>query len=230
MDKAHILFLEDEEIIREVLTEYLKIAGYQVTQTDHGQGALDLLLDQNFDLAILDIMVPGISGLEVLQEIHQIKPQLPVIMLTALGDDKTQVEAFNAQADDYIIKPVSPIILLKRVETILRRIQYSNGQMDRQLKETSQPVEEILIDKQAYRASFKGQDLELTVSEFLLLQALSSHPGQVLSRDQLIDHVFGPDYFCSDRIIDTHIKNLRKKLPIDCIKTVIGLGYCYEVK
>lgn len=225
MATIKLLFLEDEETIREVLTEYLKMAGYQVTQSDHGDQALELLTREDFDLAILDIMVPGISGLEVLNRIREIKPDLPVIMLTALGDDKTQLEAFNAYADDYIIKPVAPIILLKRVETILRRVR---NQVSRpEIKKEDQ--EALQLNDQAYQAFYQGQDLSRTVSEFLLLQALTNHPNQVLSRDQLIDHVFGPDYFCSDRIIDSHIKNLRKKLPMNCIKTVIGIGYKYEV-
>lgn len=231
MSNTKILFMEDEEIIREVLSEYLKMAGYQVTQVEDGQTALDHLLNEDYDLAILDIMVPQISGIEVLKAVHQQKPDLPIIMLTALGDEKTQVEAFNLQADDFIIKPASPIILLKRIETVLRRSRYrvEQARIEPSQITPASPQADLTIDELAYKAEFQGKDLELTVSEFMLLQKLFQHPHQVFTRDQLIDAVFGPDYFCSDRVIDTHIKNLRKKLPLDCIKTVIGLGYKYEV-
>lgn len=226
MQEYRILFLEDEEMIREVLAEYLKIAGYQVTQVGDGQKALETLQQETFDFAILDIMVPGITGLEVLEYISIHHPELPVVMLTALGDEQTQVEAFNRYADDYIIKPVSPIILLKRVETILRR-----GHHFVSSQETAGESQQkgLQIDELAFRAQYNDRDLELTLSEFLILQVLLKHPKQVFSRDQLIDHVFGTDYICSDRVIDTHIKNLRKKLPINCIQTVIGVGYRYEV-
>ncbi|MCM1121297.1 MAG: response regulator, partial [Eubacterium sp.] len=120
---ANILFLEDEPTIREVLTEYMKIQNYHVTCAQNGKQAIELLDRQPFDMAVLDIMVPEVSGLEVLQSIKERYPEMAVIMLTALGDEKTQVQAFNLYADDYVIKPVSPIILLKRMETILRRVK-----------------------------------------------------------------------------------------------------------
>ena len=116
-----ILFLEDEPTIREVLTEYMVMSGYQVTAVERGDAAIRLVRDQDFDLAVLDICVPGADGFEVLKCIHAGRKKTAVIMLTALEDEKTQVKAFNLYADDYVIKPVSPIILLKRMETILRR-------------------------------------------------------------------------------------------------------------
>ena len=125
-----VLFLEDEPTIREVLKEYMKISGYDVTEVDNGNKALELLKEQSYDLAILDIMVPGISGLEVLSFIKDQLPNLATIMLTALEDEKTQVDAFNRYADDYVIKPVSPIILLKRMETILRRVKVVDSTRD----------------------------------------------------------------------------------------------------
>lgn len=230
MVKGRLLFMEDEETIREVLTEYLRIAGYDVVQAEDGQVALDLLMQESFDLAILDIMVPKVTGLEVLAWLAANKPQMPAIMLTALSDEKTQVEAFNHMADDFIIKPVAPIILIKRVETILRRAHYANTRAA-QVAPSGQPVVAkvgLMIDQPAYKAYYGERDLELTVSEFLILQTLMGHPGQVYTRDQLINAVFGEDYICSDRVIDTHMKNLRRKLPVNCIKTVIGLGYRYE--
>ena len=139
-------------------------------------------------------------------------------MLTAYEDINTQVEAFNFFADDYITKPASPIILLKRIDVLLRRIKSESS-----MKETS-----LVIDDKAYRAYFEGKDLSLTVSEFLLLKTLHDLPNQVLSREQLILSIFNEDYIGNDRIIDAHVKNLRKKLPVNVIDTVIGVGYRWK--
>ena len=178
-----ILFLEDEPTIREVLAEYMKMQRYEVTEACDGDEAVALLKSQNFDLAVLDIIVPKRSGLEVLAYIRQEYPDMAVIMLTALDDEQTQVKAFNAYADDYVIKPVSPLILLKR--------------------------------------------MELTLSEYLLLSTLYQEPQRVFTREQLILRIFNEEYIGNDRIIDAHVKNLRKKLPMNLIKTVIGVGYQY---
>lgn len=213
-----ILFLEDEETIREVLCEYMKLQGHEVTEAVDGEEAAALVRQSRFDLAVLDIMVPGRSGLEILSLIRKTAPETAVIMLTALGDEQTQIHAFNEYADDYIIKPVSPIILLKRMETILRRTggrKVSDGQG-------------LTICEESYQAFYNGELLELTLSEFLLLQTLYAHPERVYTREQLILHIFNEDYIGNDRIIDAHVKNLRKKLPVNCIKTVIGVGYQYQ--
>ena len=213
-----ILFLEDEPTIREVLTEYMKMQGYDVTCAEDGEKALGLLKNQSFDLAVLDIMVPVISGLEVLAYIKEHRPEVATIMLTALDDEKTQVQAFNLYADDYVIKPVSPIILLKRMETILRRVKRAEVQEEKGL----------VIHGESYQAFYDGVALELTLSEFLLLQVLQKDPKRVFTREQLILRIFNEDYVGNDRIIDAHIKNLRKKLPRNYIKTVIGIGYQFQ--
>lgn len=213
-----ILFLEDEPTIREVLTEYMKMQGYRVTGVSDGEEALRLLKSETFDMAVLDIMVPGISGLEVLSFIKEKKPEMATIMLTALDDEKTQVQAFNLYADDYVIKPVSPIILLKRMETILRRV-----------KKTEEKEEKgLVIHEDSYQAFYDGKPLELTLSEFLLLQVLENEPRRAFTREGLILRIFNEDYVGNDRIIDAHVKNLRKKLPKNYIKTVIGVGYQFQ--
>lgn len=213
-----ILFLEDEPTIREVLAEYMKMQDYDVVCVEDGEKALTILEKEKFDMAVLDIMVPKISGLEVLSWIQEYRPGTAVIMLTALEDEQTQLQAFNHYADDYVIKPVSPIILLKRMETILRRVR------------KTEPEEEkgLVIWKEAYQAFYDGIPLELTLSEFLLLQVLVSEPRRVFTREQLILRIFNEDYVGNDRIIDAHVKNLRKKLPGNFIKTVIGVGYQYQ--
>ena len=216
---AEILFLEDEVTIREVIAEYMNVAGHKVTECGSGDEAVERLKEKRFDLAVLDIKVPGMSGLKVLEYIRtELKSDMGVIMLTAYEDINTQVEAFNFFADDYITKPASPIILLKRIDVLLRRIKSESS-----LKETS-----LVIDDKAYRAYFEGKDLSLTVSEFLLLKTLHDLPNQVLSREQLILSIFNEDYIGNDRIIDAHVKNLRKKLPVNVIDTVIGVGYRWK--
>ena len=216
---AEILFLEDEVTIREVIAEYMNVAGHKVTECGSGDEAVERLKEKSFDLAVLDINVVGMSGLKVLEYIRaELKSDMGVIMLTAYEDINTQVEAFNFFADDYITKPASPIILLKRIDVLLRRIKSESS-----MKETS-----LVIDDKAYRAYFEGKDLSLTVSEFLLLKTLHDLPNQVLSREQLILSIFNEDYIGNDRIIDAHVKNLRKKLPVNVIDTVIGVGYRWK--
>ena len=179
-----VLFLEDEPTIREVLTEYMTITGYDVTEVSRGDQAVELLGKNKYDIAILDIMVPGVDGFEVLSYMKEHCSETAVIMLTALEDEKTQVKAFNLYADDYVIKPVSPIILLKRMETILRRTY-------KKQTETEEKKDGLYLKEEAYCAFYE-------------------------------------DYIGNDRIIDAHVKNLRKKLPIPCIKTVIGVGYQFD--
>lgn len=215
-----ILFLEDEPTIKEVLMEYMKMQHYDVTPADDGEEAIQLLEEQQFDLAVLDIMVPGKNGLEVLKHIRDKKPEMAAIMLTAIDDEPTQVKAFNLYADDYVVKPVSPIILLKRIETILRR----TGNMDKK----SVTADGLYLNEDAYQAFYDNISLQLTLSEFLLLQTLKKEALRAFTREQLILRIFNEDYIGNDRIIDAHVKNLRKKLPKNYIRTVIGVGYQYN--
>ena len=213
-----ILFLEDEPTIREVLTEYMKMKGYQVSPVDNGDAALILLKEEPFDMAVLDIMVPGAKGLDVLTYIKENSPDTATIMLTALGDEKTQIEAFNLYADDYVIKPVSPLILLKRMETILRRVKREEVSIEKGL----------VLQEDSYQGFYDGKPISLTLTEFLLLKTLKNEPNRAFTREQLILRIFNEDYVGNDRIIDAHVKNLRKKLPGDYIKTVIGIGYQFQ--
>lgn len=212
----NILILEDQKTMREILAEYIKTAGYTVYEAEDGQQAIDILDKEDISLAVLDIMVPKINGIDVLKHIHATRP-IPTIMLTALEDEQMQITAFNAMADDYVIKPASPIILIKRIEAILRRS-----------KQQSSEHKGLYLDKKAYIASYNSQDLHLTVSEFLLLNALYEASGKVLNREQLIYAIYENDYFGSDRVIDSHVKNIRKKLPEDLIITVSGVGYKFK--
>lgn len=214
-----ILFLEDEPNILEVTTEYMKMQGYDVTCVSNGADAIEMLKSYNFNLAVLDIMVPKVTGLEVLEYINENKRDIATIMLTALGDEQTQLKAFNLKTDDYVIKPFSPLLLLKRIEAVLRR-----SPTEKKYEENT----EFYIDDKTYQAYYKGQSLNLTLSEFLLLQTLINEPDRVFNREQLIMKIFNEDYISNDRIIDAHVKNLRKKLPYNYIKTVIGVGYQFN--
>lgn len=218
-----VLFLEDEPTIREVLAEYMKMSGYHVTEAARGDEAIALLRENSFHIAVLDVMVPGANGFEVLQYIRENRPEIATIMLTALDDEKTQIKAFNLYADDYVVKPVSPIILLKRMETILRRTL----PMENRPPEAKQPPK-LHLREDAYSVYYGNQRLPLTLSEYLLFQTLYRHPERVYTREQLILHIYNEEYIGNDRIIDAHVKNLRKKLPENCIKTVIGVGYQFD--
>lgn len=225
---AKILFLEDENTIREVLSEYMRVAEHEVIECKNGEDALSIIdRGEIFDIAILDIRVPKVSGLDVLKRIKdEYGESVGTIMLTAYSDINTQIEAFNYEADDYIIKPASPIILLKRIQALYRRLKKSrdfdnSSEVDLQNKYD----DELRIDEDGYRVFYKGENLRLTVSEFSLMKILKDNRGTVFSRDILINKIFDDEYIANDRIIDAHIKNLRKKLPRDYIETVIGIGY-----
>lgn len=223
---VNVLFLEDDPTIRGVLAEYMKLSNYRVTEAGRGDDAIALLEKNTYEIAVLDVMVPGADGFEVLQYIRESCPRTAVIMLTALDDEKTQIRAFNLYADDYVIKPVSPVILLKRMETILRRTLCMEERA--RTVETGRKKEGLYLDEEAYSAYYGGEKLPLTLSEYLLLQALYNAPKRVHTREQLILHIFNEEYIGNDRIIDAHVKNLRKKLPVNCIRTVIGVGYQFD--
>lgn len=220
-----ILFLEDEPTISEVTTEYMKMQNYEVFCASDGEEALELLKSNEFNLAILDIMVPKVSGLVVLEHIKKTKPQMATIMLSALEDEQTQLKAFNLFVDDYVIKPFSPLLLLKRIETILRRTM-GNTTKTTEVK----GLNGLYVNDEAYQAYYDNQSLELTLSEFLLLQTLIKEPNRVFNREQLIMKIFNEEYFGNDRVIDAHVKNLRKKLPKKYVKTVTGVGYKFDLE
>lgn len=216
-----IFVVEDDENIREVIAEYLKDAGFIVTTAEDGKKAYDIISkSDNIDLYILDIMLPEISGLELLKIIRGVC-NIPVIMLTALGDEHTQLLSFDALADDYITKPFSPKLLVKRVECLLRR----TGKFFNLLH-----MGPICIDADSYSAFEDGEKVILTLKEFDMLKMLMKNKGKVLSRQQLLNYVWGYDYFGDERIVDVHIKNIRKKFKTNIIQTIKGVGYIIDDK
>lgn len=216
-----IMVVEDDDNIRDVVSEYLLVNNYDAVLFSNGADALSLIKSNqetqsnDIDLYVLDIMLPGVSGITLLEEIRGMG-NAPVIMLTALNDEQTQLSSFNRLADDYITKPFSPKILIKRIEAILRRSKGDTNILK---------VRSVIIDVESYEAYEDGELLELTLKELEILKALMINPGKVLTRQQLLNIAWGYDYFGDERIVDVHIKNLRKKLKSNILQTVKGVGY-----
>lgn len=222
----NILLVEDEKIIREVVTEYITEAQMMLDCAVDGDEAIACLKVNSYDVVILDIMLPGeMSGLDILKWIRSVPMNIPVLMLSALSDEKTQVEAFDDMADDYITKPFSPHLLMKRIEAAIRRYRVlSDAQV------ISEIGDGLVLMEEAYQFFYQGESLDLTLTEFLILNTLYQNQNIVFTRDHLLDIIYRDDAFPNDRIIDAHIKNIRKKLPVDVIHTCKGIGYTYEVK
>jgi DNA-binding response OmpR family regulator len=215
-----VLYLEDDKNIHEATKEFLSANEFEVYSAYTGKEAIDLIKKHIFDIAILDILVPNINGLEVLQYINMNRYTYPVIILSALNDDDTQEMAFDDYADDFIIKPISMKLLLKRINVILRRAT-------NRANEAGSEGRIQVIDSE-YKVLVDNEVVNLTLTEYMLFTSLYKNKGRVFSRSQLVTILFDDDHYVSDRVIDAHIKNLRKKFPMDCIKTVIGVGYKYE--
>lgn len=217
--KMNILVVEDDAAIREGVVEFLRENSYQVFGAETGEEGLKILESTEIHLALLDIMLPGISGIEVLNKIRTFS-KLPVIMLTAVSDEKTQVDTFDQLADDYICKPFSLILLLKRIEALLRT-HYKMQQI--------WEYHSVVVDFSAYTAVYEGKDAGVTPKEIKLLAYLLENSGQVVNRRQILERLWEDEDGPYDRIVDVYIKNLRKKLHLDCIVTVKGVGYKLEV-
>lgn len=213
-----ILVVEDEVLIREGISEFLKSQEYEVEEAGDGVEGLEVFRKFQPDLVILDIMMPRMNGLAMLAELRKTS-RLPVLMLTAMSDEKTQVESFDALADDYISKPFSLLILKKRVEALLRR----SG-----MPESVWTYGEARVDFDGFQAWYQGEEADLKPKEIRLLKYLVEHKGQVLTRQQMLDQLWEMEEAPFDRVIDVYIKNLRKKLHLECIKTVKGVGYKVE--
>ncbi len=218
--KTNILIVEDEEIIREGVSEYLSEVGYNVLNAGDGQEGLDLFLNNKVDLVILDIMLPKLNGFVVLNKIREVS-DVPVIMLTAMSDINAQVMSFDEKADDYITKPFSVLILHKRIEALFRRrVQVT--------KINKWNYNDIEVDFLGFTAKKKDKFIDLKPKEIKLLELLLKYKNQVLTRDQILDILWTIDEAPNNRVIDVYIKNIRKKLELDCIITVKGIGYKFE--
>ncbi len=214
-----ILIIEDEADIQDILAAFLTDAGYTVLSAFDGANGISMFRSSSPDLVLLDIMLPTMNGYSVL-EMLRLESDIPVIMLTALDDEDDQINGFNLRADDYITKPFSMRLLMKRIEAVLRRASTEPGDHARMLS-----YKNVQIDTDGYRVYVSGADVDLTTREFELLRHLMENQGRVLTRQNLINQVWGYDYLGDERIVNTHIKNIRKKLKVDCIETIRGVGY-----
>ena len=219
---ATLLIVEDDKQTNEAICEYLKSAGHKIIPAYDGADALQLFKQEDIDLVVLDIMLPKITGLALLHEIRK-KSVVPVLMLTAIEDEYTQIMSFDEQADDYITKPFSMVLLGRRITALLRR----SGKGVILDKMT---FDDVTVDFSGYTASGSNGKIDITPKEIDLLRLLVENKGLVLTRSQILDDLWGIDTPIIDRTIDTYIKNLRKKLRLDCIVTVKGIGYKYEAQ
>ena len=222
-----ILLVDDEESIRKVATAYLEAEGYEVHTATDGQQGLAIFRRYQPDLVILDIMLPGIDGLAVLQTIRR-ESDVYVMLLTAKSEEMDRVIGLTVGADDYLTKPFSPRELVARVKAMMRRGRSTDPQ-----EKTVHQFTHIRVDHQQFKAWRDDEELELTALEFKLLQVFVTHAQAVLTREQLLQDVWGYDYYGDERVVDVHIRHLRQKLEPDpanpqFIQTVRGVGYRFE--
>lgn len=212
-----ILIIEDEEDIRRILAEPLTCAGYRVTEAADGFEGISAFRSGEFDLVLLDIMLPGISGYAVCETIRK-ESKVPIIFLTALDAEDSQIKGFDLLADDYITKPFSVRLVLKRVEALLRRT--APGEESGTIR-----YGELSINEKERRVCVSGKEIALTHIEFEILLLFMKNIGRVFTRDELLNLVWGYDFVGDEKGVNFHIMNLRKKLNVDCIETVRGVGY-----
>ena len=213
----HILIVEDEPDIQELLCAYFRDAGYGTAVAGDGVAALDLFQSRTFDLVLLDLMLPKIDGFGVCELIRR-QSQVPILMLTALDGEEEQLRGFRLNIDDYVTKPFSMPVLLEKIRVILRR----SGET---VEDGPLRYRELSLDLDAREVRLEGRPLELTAREFELLHTFLSAPGRVFTREMLLSKLWGYDFFGDERVVDSHIKNLRRKLGRDYIETVRGVGY-----
>ncbi|MCI7275961.1 MAG: response regulator transcription factor [Lachnospiraceae bacterium] len=224
MNKKRILVVDDEARMRKLVKDFLVKNNMDVVEAADGEEAITIFFqEKNFDLVILDVMMPKMDGWEVLKTIREYS-QVPVIMLTAKGEEQDEMQGFAAGADDYVTKPFSPKLLVARIEAILRRNSSATSEVMHAGK--------IELDKSAHSVRVDGKEIDLSYKEFELLAYFIENQGIALSREKILNHVWNYDYFGDARTIDTHVKKLRSKLG-DCqnyIHTIWGMGYKFEVE
>ncbi|MBK1885232.1 MULTISPECIES: response regulator transcription factor [unclassified Marinobacter] len=222
-----VLLVEDDDELRELLARYLSGQGFTVREAANGKDGLTLALGQHCDIVVLDIMLPDISGLEVLRELRS-QTHLPVVLLTARGDETDRIVGFEVGADDYIPKPCNPRELVARLHAILRRVAWDQ----KAGVKAEQNYGDLRLESDHRRIYQNDEPLDLTATEYEILQVLLAHAGSVVRKTDLMQWALGRRLEAFDRTLDMHISNLRKKLGSDDpprIETVRGLGYSYRV-
>ncbi|NLH95834.1 MAG: response regulator transcription factor [Clostridiaceae bacterium] len=225
--KTSVLVVDDDVNICELIRLYLEKEGFEVLAVHNGKSAMDVFVDSAPNIVILDIMLPGMDGWQVCREIRKIS-NIPIIMLTAKGETFDKVLGLELGADDYIVKPFDPKELVARVKAVLRRYERT----DFDVKEVVFP--NLVINKSTYVVKLNGKEIDLPPKELELLYFLASNPNKVFTREQLLENVWGYDFYGDSRTVDVHIKRLREKLDqpgqVWQLKTVWGVGYKFEVK
>ena len=230
---ATIALVDDDRNILTSVSILLESEGYDVETYNDGQSALDAFNRKLPDLAVLDIKMPRMDGMELLQRLRQ-KTSMPVIFLTSKDDEIDEILGLRMGADDYVKKPFSQRLLIERVRSLLRRQEALDGVEIEETDETKVMIRgQLTMDPLRHSVSWKGNNVTLTVTEFMLLQALAQRPGFVKSRDQLMDVAYDDQIYVDDRTIDSHIKRLRKKMrtaddTFNAIETLYGIGYRYD--
>lgn len=217
---ASILVVEDDFNIQELIVEFLSSQGYRVDYANDGVEGVQKFKQGNYDLIILDVMMPNLDGHSACKMIRKTS-NVPIIFLTALSDESNQIKGFELECDDYITKPFSFKLLIKRVEAVLRRSSQT-------INDDNISFERLTLDLNTYSANVNDENIELTLKEFNILKTLIEKYPQVITRENLLDSIWGYDYYGDTRIVDAHIKNIRKKIVLPYIKTVKGIGYTLE--
>jgi two-component system alkaline phosphatase synthesis response regulator PhoP len=223
MTAAKILVVDDEPGIVELVLAYLRADGYEVLSATNGPSGLKIALENRPDLIVLDVMLPGMDGIELLTQLRR-ESNVYVILLTAKSDETDKIIGLSVGADDYVTKPFSPRELVARIKAAIRRLSKVEEQPGQLLI-----FEGVRIDLGGRRVWVESNEIELTTTEFDLLAALASHRGMVLSREQLLEKVWGYDYYGDTRVVDVHLGHIRKKLGDESlISTIRGVGYRFE--
>ena len=217
-----ILVVEDDNQIQELIVEFLSSQDYIVETANDGVEGYEKFKEGEYDLVILDVMMPRLDGHSLCKMIKSVDKEVSVIFLTALGDEENEIKGFDLKADDYISKPFSFNILIKRVEAVLRR------KSKEKVEEEVLRFEGLKLELQTFKSYVEGEEIELTLKEFNILKLMISSYPTVVSREKLIEKIWGYDYFGDTRVIDAHMKNIRKKIKKDYIKTIKGVGYVLE--
>ena len=221
---TRILVVEDDAQIQELIVEFLGSQEYIVDTANDGVEGYEKFKENSYDLVILDVMMPKLDGYSLCKMIKKNNKQIPVMFLTALGDEESELKGFDLEADDYISKPFSFNILIKRVEALLRRCNNTNESENEDIF----LFEELRLDEKLFKVYIQNEEIELTLKEFNILKLLIQSYPMVVSREMLMDKIWGYDYYGDTRVIDAHMKNIRRKIKVDYIKTIKGVGYVLD--
>lgn len=213
--KKRILVAEDDEEIRTILYQFLTAAGYDVSVAKDGLEGIEMFHQSSFSLLLIDIMMPKIDGFTMVEMVRK-ESKVPIILLTALEGEEEQIKGFDLQADDYVLKPFSMRVLLKRIENVIRKSSYEEDRLR---------YNNITVNLKSMQVWVDGSEVTLTSKEYEMLVYFIKHKGQVVTREDILDRIWKYDYYGDGRVVDTHVKNLRKKLMTDSIITIRGRGY-----